>query len=77
MKVYILSDYEEDGAEHVSATLDKEKLPEMLDKLGYGKRPEAKEKLAALLEKDELLTRHGKDLESGWGGSMLHIVELV
>ena len=40
MKVYVLSDYDEDGARNVMATLDKEKLPGMLIELGYGDRPE-------------------------------------
>jgi len=53
MKVYILSDYHEEGAENVVATLDKEKLPEMLGGLVYGDDSGQRERLAVLLEDDE------------------------
>jgi hypothetical protein len=91
MIVYILSDYDESGAEHVTATLDRKLLAGMIETnwpssyFRYGHEKEWKSaalaKLTTLLEKsdEELLTlgMDGHDLHDGWGGAQLHVVRLV
>ena len=77
--VYLLSDYEEHGAENVEATLDATKLYGMLEERIKDYRDEQyKEKMRENLKKylsefDEL---DGRDLGSGWGGIQLHIVKI-
>ena len=77
MKVYILSDYGEYGSVNVMATLDKDKVLSLLidSELGCGNRLDTVKKLTGLLDADEI--NDGEDLEDNWGGSMLHIIELV
>ena len=82
--VYILSDYEEHGANNVTATLDRGKLPAMVDaNWPPGDTPDwnakAKAGLAKLLERpdEELAGPNGHNATDGWGGLMLHVVELV
>lgn len=91
--VYILSDYEEDGAENVTATLDRHALMSMVENNWpvHGEDEivrdiisrcvnEAKVGLAEILAKtDEELSgkRSGWDCQSGWGGIQLHVVKLV
>jgi hypothetical protein len=88
--VYILSDHNESGAEHVVATLDPSKLPEMIERnwpnTSFNKawKDEQRaawlaEAIAALTEIDliEISAERGKPLHDGWGGIQLHIVELV
>lgn len=81
MRVYILSDYEEHGAENVRATIDKNKVVELFENLvskwedvNYATKCRAK--LNQLLENNILTTQCGKDLGDGWGGLQLHIIEL-
>lgn len=75
-RVYIISIYEEDGAEGVRATLDKTKVESLLVThpiLGKDQCAEEITHLRDFLEKDV----PGKfDLSRGWGGFQLHIVEL-
>jgi len=78
--VYMLSIYEEDGAEEPTATLDRTKLVGMLT----GNWPDAgKEEYAAalteLLKKpdEELCRRYGINLGRGWGGLQLHVIKLI
>jgi hypothetical protein len=78
MLVYILSDYDEYGAENVKATLDPARLPALIDAWNWApefKEP-AKEKLAELLGR-LAPSPDGHNLLHGWGGVMLHVVELV
>lgn len=86
--VYILSDYEEQGANRVVATLDRDKLPALIDsnwpdvphkKWDYaGWREEAKATLAEYLQLSEadLISPNGLNLHKGWGGAQLHVVNL-
>lgn len=78
MKVYFLSDYGEYGAENVRATLDPEKLFSILAGCDY--KPQtittAKRKLRGYLRKSKTTPIEGHNLTDGWGGIMLHIIEL-
>lgn len=79
MKVYILSTYEEHGAQDVKATLDRTKVPEILQSWscadGWADTvARAAAPLAELLAADELVD--GAPLGTGWGGFKLYIVEL-
>lgn len=77
MKVYLLSTYEEHGAKDVVGTTDPSKLPEMLKTFGPnfgGMEYELRQLESAL--KDGLADRDGWDLSDGWGGVMLHVIEL-
>lgn len=74
-RVYLLSTYDEYGAEHVRATLDPARLPAMV-KSYY---PDPAKELAALaevLKEEEIINSHGHNLSRGWGGLQLHIVPL-
>ena len=87
-KVYLLSDYGEHGSENVIATLDRTKVPDLLQVFfghhhldyvgphGDGRlHPTAHEKLAELLAAD-IPSKYGTNLSFGWGGVQLHIIEL-
>lgn len=84
--VYTLSNYREDGAEQMIATLVRENLPTLLESRLHQYREfdaqEARESLVRLLQKsDEELSRgewegNGHNLMKGWGGEQLHVVEL-
>jgi len=78
--VYLLWDHGEYGPEHLVATLDKRKLPELAKDLNEQDwfertgKPNLVNNLAALLELDN---RPGiYPLMDGWGGLHLQIVEL-
>ena len=84
--VYILSDYEECGAENVCATLDRSKLLGLVDE-NWPDRSLVHEdwiaKMKAGLENlllshsDGVLVTHGGwNCSDGWGGMQLHVVEL-
>ena len=82
MRVYILSVYEEYGAEQVKATLDPTKLSAMLREFRHPWKdqpvevPESVfEALTEVLAEDRLVD--GRNLSEGWGGWQLHIVELT
>lgn len=84
--VYILSRYQEDGAEDVKATLNREHLPALLESYGDWVHEDTRKGLANLLEMSDasLAARYGNDkgshghsLEHGWGGFQLHVVELA
>lgn len=84
MKVYILSTYEEHGAEDVKATLDRDRVPALL--LSYspysrwGEAPFDVDFSKELERLKELLSEDAPgeyELSVGWGGWMLHIVELA
>lgn len=90
-KVYMLSTYGEDGAENVRATLDRDNLIGMINGWDMGKsrwpaddlakwKAEAVEGLAkALAALDANPTQgsaEGTNLQSGWGGMQIHVVEL-
>lgn len=83
--VYLLSNYREDGAEDVTATLLRSRLPEMLESRLSSYKPDtqsqARERLTKLLtETDDELAKGvracGHDLMSGWGGEQLHVIKL-
>lgn len=90
--VYILSTYEENGAEDVTATLDRSCLLDMIDqnwfyeeiKGSYEKRKqrheewitEAKDNLKILLRKSDEELVGVWDCHDGWGGMQLHVVRL-
>lgn len=77
MRVYIISWYEENGAQGVRATLDKNKVSELVSTHPEHRHPLSKEyelTLKSLLEADAPID--GQDLGKGWGGFQLHIVEL-
>lgn len=84
--VYILSDYEEEGAMHVTATLDRDKVKELLlanwkpEDFKKDTLERASKGLDELLRKsDEELSKEpvfGKNLTYGWGGPQLHVVRL-
>jgi len=83
--VYLLSDYDEYGAENVTATLDRGRLIELIDEnwapteaRSVAWNAEAKTKLAELLLEtdDELASRGSHNLQAGWGGIQLHVVRL-
>lgn len=84
MKVYILSTYDEHGAENVRATIDKNEVADIAAKMylelwkcNAGRdRSEEFTKLSELLDADVLSGKNGTDLADGWGGMQLHIVEL-
>lgn len=81
--VYILSDYEEDGAENVCATLDRSKVIAMFEKYFPGdhvaRTDQTRPGLESLLLKtdSELSSRYyGWDCTPHWGGVQLHVVEM-
>ena len=84
--VYILSDYEEHGAENVVATLDCKKLVSLIDENWSKEQGEyandwkarAKSKLNEVLTHTEeiLVKRTPWNLHDGWGGIQLHVVVL-
>ena len=80
MKVYILSTYEEYGANHVTATTDPDELPSMVDayrgELGHDPAHEL-EMLRRLEERGYPIEANGYELSDGWGGLQIHIVELT
>jgi hypothetical protein len=79
MNVYILSMYGEYGAERVTATCDKSRVPALLEAYAvcypHSSFDEDRDALAELLAED-CPSEGGHDLGHGWGGMMLHIVEL-
>lgn len=79
MRVYLLSTYEEHGADNVMATLDPAELPAMLRRIGNHFAAQVLDgslgTLTDVLARGELIT-DGVDLTGGWGGVQLHIVEL-
>ena len=88
MKVYLLSTYEEYGAENVQATLDPAKLPAMIAAhyddwaLAVPHLVELRDEAIAALAKlvheglPDTAATDGIALHEGWGGMQLHIVEL-
>lgn len=91
-KVFMLSHYDEYGAEDVRITEDKEMIPELIKEMcllgiteehklydrvleGVG---EAISNLESLGDLDGLdfTEEKGHDLQRGWGGVQLHILEL-
>ena len=78
--VYILSEYEEHGAENVHATNSRNNLFSII--LNYGENKDLTLEMDALqnlLKKsDEDLSkkRSGHKLCGGWGGATLHVIEL-
>jgi hypothetical protein len=80
VRVYILSDHGEYGAENVFATLDKDSVPALLDGMmepNYMLRETCLANLKELLESGELHAESGENLSPGWGGYQLHVVELA
>jgi hypothetical protein len=78
LRVYILSNYEEYGAENVHATLDKARLFNLLER-HYGPVTDGdRARLVDFVARDELtpLDEGGDEVVEGWGNVQLHIVEL-
>lgn len=82
--VYTLSTYMEEGAENMTATLSRDRLPalfrEWVAGLGWKKGFEFEtEKLAELLARSDaelVAMEGGHNLSRGWGGAMLHVCVL-
>ena len=77
--IYMLSDYGEYGSDNVVATLDKSIVAQLLMEHWPHAFDECIKELARLLDEDEeklAKTKTGHDLEGGWGGVQLHIIEL-
>ncbi len=74
--VYLLSDYNEYGSEHVHATLDRSALIAIMKKHWPGWKTELLEEL--LKRPDSELDDEGGsiNLDQGWGGVQLHVVKL-
>jgi len=72
MKAYILSTYGEDGAEEVHVTLDKEKVMGIASEYG---EDYVLDRLIDVLSKDTT-ERDGVNVSQGWGGLMIHIIEV-
>lgn len=78
--VYFLSEYEEHGAEKAHATTNRDKVLSMI--LHYGTNKDLTLEIEALhtllTQSDAELSkdREGHKLCGGWGGLMLHVVEL-
>lgn len=87
--VYMLSFYDEYGAEDVHVTLDRQRLPAMATTVlacADGRRndpaylAEVQGRLSELLaefDKCGKILRSGRNLTDGWGGMQLHIVPLI
>lgn len=78
MYVYILSDHRLTGAEHMAATLDRTRLPALIERKWPGEIA-AYSGLSDLLSKtDDALAANsfGWDCALGWGGVQLHVVQL-
>lgn len=73
MKVYILSTYQEHGAEDVTATLDPSKLEGLLHGYPYEVKESELDRLRTVVAADEIGDHW---LSAGWGGFTLHIIEL-
>lgn len=80
MKVYILSSYEEHGAFHVVATLDRDKIIPLIQKFSDLFPDEIlREAVNTVIKYLNLPEPEGGamgDLTKGWGGIQLHVVEL-
>lgn len=82
--VYMLSDYGEDGAENVTATLDRSRLLALADENWPDEKLQAwrdrgKMGLAQHLERSDAELaeeRDGWNCHFGWGGMQLHVIEL-
>ncbi len=80
--VYILSTYDEYGAEDVVATLDRDRLVHLCDihwAEAFKTSAEGHDELVKLLAEktDETLANgDGWNLHLGWGGVQLHVVKL-
>lgn len=70
--VYMLSDHGEYGSEHVSATLDKGKVPAMLEAYP-GVKDQHRAALQDALNNDAPAVY---EISEYWGGYQLHIIEL-
>ena len=78
--VYILSTYDEYGAQDVRATLRRDELPSLLQNYRalVGEFHEAEERLSEVTKSEDkdLADRDGIELQKGWGGVMLHVALL-
>lgn len=88
MRVYLLSVYEENGAEDVTGTTDPEKLPELLRRYFVPDEFEHVMECCGLNHWDYGLERLAKAKAEGfsegkyslgrhWGGPQLHVVDLT
>ena len=81
--VYTLSDYEDDGAENMVATLNRRSLPRLLDQfLSYRAANIARgvyfKNLETILSENDADNLGMNELAPGWWGTIqLHIVELT
>lgn len=75
--VFILSTYDEYGAEDVQVTLDRSLLCKMITKYFRFGSGEEQRKLMDILDGDDnnIIGKH--NLSHGWGGIQLHVVELT
>lgn len=77
MKAYILSNYDEHGAEDVHVTTNKDHVIDMAKKhFPDFLVAEELDRLNYLLETNDVIQVKGMDLGRGWGGLQLHIVEI-
>lgn len=75
MKVYLLSDYEENGSTNMVGTNDKDKVMDLMKSCFAWAYDEDSEELKKLLEEDKP-SCSPYTLGKGWGGVQLHIIEL-
>lgn len=78
VKVYILSTYEEHGSDSVVATTQHDRLGQLMaDNFeGFAPLDEELKALERLKDQGWPISTQGHDLSNGWGGILLHIVEL-
>jgi hypothetical protein len=90
MRVYLLSVYEENGAEDMTGTTDPEKLPELLRRYFVPAEFDGPMECCGLNHWDNALKRLDKAKAEGftaaggqyelgrhWGGPQLHVVDLA
>lgn len=79
MFVYILSNHGEDGAENVVASTDPAKVRPRIREMTHHTIDAAvlESRFDELVAAGEPIATAGESLGPGWGGPMLHIVELL
>ena len=76
MRIYLLYDYDEDGPDSMFATTDYEKLPALLVQLGYTDSETLGTLHGALADIRREIFRGPYGLTRGWGGAVLHMLDV-
>lgn len=71
MRIYLVSHYDEDGADDVRATADRSKVEGIVRTYWPDNREDEVNKVREVID---TLGKH--NLSHGWGGIQLHVVEL-